>query len=122
MFILKDEISYRWPVKVRVPGAGGDGRFEEQSFKVEFAALKRDEAEALDTEVHAALLAGDETQRDRLLERVVIGWDGIVDESKAEVPFSPETLRAALQWPWVRLALYAAWTESQSGEKRRLGN
>lgn len=122
MFILKDEISYWWPVTVRMPNATGSGDFTRQTFKALFEALTRDEAEALDKEVMAALNAGDETKRDALLERVVKDWEGVVDEDKGEIAFSAETLRQALQWPWVRVGLYDAWTQSQSGEKRRLGN
>lgn len=122
MFILKDEISYWWPVNVRMPNATGSGDFTKQTFKALFEALTRDEAEALDKEVLAALAAGDETKRDALLERVVKGWEGVVDEEKAAIAFSAGTLRQALQWPWVRVGFYDAWTQSQSGEKRRLGN
>ena len=39
-----------------------------------------------------------------------------------EIEFSEENLRAAIAWPWVRAALYEAWTASQSGDRARLGN
>ncbi|MDZ4310605.1 MAG: hypothetical protein U1A24_08610, partial [Cypionkella sp.] len=54
--------------------------------------------------------------------RVVKNWDGVIDEDKSPIPFSPELFDQAMQQSWFRQAVQEALQQSMTGDKARLGN
>lgn len=122
-FKLSNSHRYWWPVRVRIPDPECPGCIIEQTLKVQFEPLSRDEL--LDAQEKAARLrdfrelAEHEAAQSR---RIVKNWDGVVDDAGEPVPFSPEHLDRALGQSWFRKAVQDALTESMNGEAARLGN
>ena len=128
MFILKKQITAWWPVKVAVPDDKTAGRFIEHKFEVEFTLLDRDQAKARD-DARSLILDGKGDAKD-IIEEVndfddqtyvdlISDWRGVLDEDKAEVPFSRDMLVLALKQPLVRQAITKSYEEMASGEIRR---
>lgn len=123
MFVLAERYRFPWPVIVLSPDPANAGVTIEQTFEAIFEPLPEDEARALNEEFLAL-----ETLEERvahqhdLLLRVVKGWNDVITADGMPVPFAPETLQSALQYPWVSRGFYAAYSEAMSGDKARLGN
>lgn len=128
MFILKDQITAWWPVKVNEPDEKSAGRFVEHKFEVLFTLIDQDQAIARD-EARSALIKDDgdpadiiralqafdaETFADRISD-----WRSVFNESKKEVPFSRDMLLLALKRPLIFAAIQRAYQEMASGELRR---
>lgn len=128
MFVLKDQITAWWPVKVNEPDPKSAGRFIEHKFEVEFTVLDQDAANARD-EARAELLHGDGEAKDivkaiqafdaETIADRVSDWRSVFDADKKEVPFSREMLLTALKRPHIYAALMRAYQEMASGEVRR---
>lgn len=101
-FVRKKDASYSWPVTVEVPSDGG--RFDKQTFNAVFKRLGR-------AEFSKFAEAGDV----QLLEAVVVGWDGILDEKDKEVPFSLPELRDLADDPFWCKGVIKAYLESLEG-------
>ncbi|HYD79844.1 MAG TPA: hypothetical protein VEC06_08545 [Paucimonas sp.] len=103
MFIIRktapDEIE--WPVSVEMPASGGSTRKYE--FMGVFKRLNGDEKDALDKEIEAqAENDGSVDWLEQYLTRtmkVMVGWKDVVDENKEPLPYTRETLRAAVRAP-----------------------
>jgi hypothetical protein len=133
MFVLKKEIKAWWPVKVSEPDEGMPGHFAEYEFEVLFRLLDRDEARA-QNDARAKLIEGDASvaslsaanERLQAIEQfddesfvgVISDWRGILDERKAEVPFSEAILRQALKRSHIRKAIFEAY-QRMAGEGLR---
>lgn len=112
-----------WPVTVKWPSATEPGATEDKTFKVLFAAIDREEGEALDEEVRKAELAGDTSKRDLLMLHVVKNWAEVYSpgDSKTLLTFSEDALKRALRISWVRIGFNRAWTGFVNAD-HRLGN
>jgi hypothetical protein len=109
MFKIIDEPEFTHEVKVLVPVDGGH---QEQSFKTRFRVVPLDELEDLEL----ATSAGQET----FLRRVVVRFDDIVDAQGQPMPQSDELTNRMLATPYVRTALFRAYTAAMT--KARVGN
>lgn len=124
-FVLTRKHLYWWPVTVSVPSPERDraGEMVTMEFRMQFAALPRDEARALQERMRATPAGEGESEAHADLMRVVKGWDeDVVDEAGRPVPFSTEALAELLQISWYRLGVYRAWAASLVGEAARRGN
>jgi hypothetical protein len=101
-FIRKKVASFGWPVTVEIPSDGG--KFEKQLFNVTFKRLGRSEFTKLADK-------GDV----ELLEAVLEGWDEIVDEDGAAVPFTAANLKGFLDDPYFCRGVVKAYLESLDG-------
>lgn len=108
---IKQSNTFLWPVTVMIPVDGG--RFDKQTFDVEFARLSVTEAEQLVTSIATGERTEFEGYRD-----MIKGWRGVVDDG-AEVPFSDTTLKQLLEIPTVGPAVLAAYKEATSEVARR---
>lgn len=91
----------KWPVSVSIPQDGGT--VKTYKFTAHLEVLSKDEHEK-------AAQEGD------LLERVLLGWeDDYVDEAKKPIEFTPENKAEMLQQNNIRVGLFGAITEVQSG-------
>lgn len=105
-FVRKKEATYVWPVTVEVPVDGG--RFDKQTFDATFKRLGRSEFTKLAD-------MGDI----QLLEKVVIGWDGIEDEDGKPIKFTlPELRDFADDAYWCR-GVIKAYLESLEGAQSK---
>lgn len=120
MFVLADVYEFDWPVTVKVPVDGG---VDEQVCTLRYRPLPTDEADALAKQI-AKLPAKDrEAKQDELLLRTVVGWGrDIVGPDKKPIPYSVETLKAALRWPFFKIAAYDGYTLAVTGQGARVGN
>jgi hypothetical protein len=105
-FIRKKVASYKWPVVVEVPSDGG--RFEKQSFDATFKRLGRSEFSKLADQ-------GD-TQ---LLEAVLEGWEGILDEDDKAIPFTAANRRELFEDPYFCRGIIKAYLESLEGAQAK---
>lgn len=110
-FVLKQTDSYSWPVTVEFPVDGG--RFEKQTFDVQFKRIAQDRIRA----TYDAIQAG-EIEDDQLCRDLVVGWSGVTD-GKGEVPFSEKALSDLLLVPLVSAAIVTAWLDSLTKAKRK---
>lgn len=111
-FVLSQSPAYSWPVAVEFPIDGG--RFEKQTFDVQFRRLPQSRIrEVLDP------AEGAEVSDNQLCREVVIGWSGIQDAKGAEVPFSEKGLGDLLEIPLVAGSIVKAWIDSLAKAKRK---
>lgn len=101
MFKLAQKRQITWPVTVNIPQDGG--KTQKATFDGEFEVLTQDESERAIRE-----------EKD-LLEVQLIGWDGVKDEKGEPVPFSEAAKKQLLDISYVRMAVFAAIGEFNSG-------
>ncbi|MFB2553338.1 hypothetical protein [Ensifer soli] len=137
MFVVVDTLTCWWPVKVLEPHPTRVGVVVEHEFEVEFEILDREENKVLQ-DMRAAILkeaaeiGGDDAiaQAERKLEehdeeafrRVLRNWRKIVDQNKAEIPFTLENLSRVLTRDHVRAAINRAYQDAISQDKARRKN
>lgn len=126
MFTLASQCIVRWPVDIALP-ADGDAQVTAQ-IRVSYRLPRHSETleylraidalaarEAAGERVTVDLIALD----DGRLRAHVVGWDDVIDESGAPVVFSPESLEAVIDIPWVRTALLSGLRDAVSGAREK---
>jgi hypothetical protein len=107
-FVRKKVKTFKWPVQVQEPSDTKPGEFETSEF---IAIFKREKMSKLQDSKDDSNIA--------LIRKVLVGWEGIVDEEGEEVPFSDELLEEqADDADWIKAVLntYAAtYAEAESG-------
>lgn len=111
-FVLSQSESYTWPVVVEFPISGG--RFDKQTFDVEFKRL----AQSRIREIWDAIQTGEMTDDD-LCNEVVVGWAGVQDAKGDEVPFSEKAKADLLNISLVASSIVTAWLDSLAKAKRK---
>jgi len=101
-FVLKKTASYKWEVKVEVPADGN--RFETQAFEAVFKKISRSSFNDL-------VDKGD----DALIGEILLGWEGITDETGKDVPFTEKNKQQLCDDPYVLRALITAYADSITG-------
>lgn len=101
---------YLYPVSVDVVQDGG------AVVTFEFNAKFKRLPDAQITEIRTA--PGKYTDRD-VAEMVLVGWDGVQDESGNPMPFNPDTLNALLAENGVPFSVASAWFASINKELRK---
>lgn len=107
---LNQSATFWWPVSVSLPT--DDGKFEKQTFDVQFARLKVSDSDRLVADIVSGVRTELEGFRD-----LVKGWRGVLDDGQ-EVPFSDGGLQQLLEIPTVGPAIIAAYKEAISGQAR----
>jgi len=121
MFRIASEHYFWWPVTVRRPDEDQPGKMTEETFTARFKALGAERADELDAAATAAGLSIFARVKITIKE-VLVGWKDIVDDGRAEMPFSAEALNAAVQLPWFRDGVTKAYGEAVTGQEPRQGN
>jgi len=101
-FVLKKTASYKWPVKVEVPVDGG--KFETETFDAVFKRMSR-----------SAFMDLLDKGEDALVDQILEGWEGVMDESGKEMPFTQKNKKEMLDDPYVIRALITAYADSVAG-------
>ena len=109
MFKLAQNVTYLWPVTVELPAEGG--KTEQHTFDAKFKLIPQSKIDGY--------MTGDDTSDAKIADDILVGWDGITDESGDPVPFTASTKAAILDVPNVRTAIVKAWGESLLGSKRK---
>ena len=109
MFIISQTASYSWPVTVEVPVSGG--KFEKQSFDAEFKRLPQSQI--------VELRDAEGTTDIAFAREVLVGWKGIHDANKQELPYSESARDMLLDIPTVATAVVMAFFASLSGSKAK---
>ena len=107
---INQSATFWWPVSVHLPTDGG--KFEKQTFDVEFARLKVSEADAM----VAGIVSGERPELEGYRE-LVKGWRGVLNDGD-EVPFSDATLQQIIEIPTVGAAILDAYKQAISGAAR----
>lgn len=130
-FVLNNEATYPWTIYVHVPGSNGKHKVK---FKAEFRHVTPERRLEILQEFREALrqresaAQGSDAQDDdvsvlkdalsyerMLLDEVLIGFSGIIDMNKAEIPFNDDTKAMLLSNSWARDALLAGYHTSLQG-------
>lgn len=111
-FVLSQSPAYSWPVAVEFPVDGG--RFDKQTFDVQFKRLPQDRIKQVWDQIQAG-----EIDDDTLCREVVGGWSGIQDAKGGDVPYSEEAFGKLLLIPLVAGAIVTAWLDSLTKAKRK---
>jgi len=99
-FVKRKVTTYKWPVRIETPLDGGT--FEVQTMTVEFRRIGQSQIEKY-------------ANNRELLNEVIVGWSGYVDEKGVEVPFSTEELGYLTNDTTFLRAAGLAFFESLSG-------
>ena len=107
-FVRKKVKTFKWPVEVSEPSTERPGEFDTCEFTAIFKRVKLSELEKM----------GDDGGL-QLLKKVLVGWEGIEDESGNPIAFSNKELQDLsdnADWLKAVLAAYTAtYTEGSSG-------
>ena len=90
-------------VHVRVPVDGG---YSDQKFKARFRVVPWKDLVAI------------ENDPEEQARRVLIGWEGIVDEDDTPVPYSDAMRDQLLDMMFMRVPILRAYVEAVAGAKR----
>lgn len=90
-------------VTVRVPVDGGHA---EQTFKARFRVVPWSEL---------ATVENDPAEQAR---RILVGWEGIVDDEERQIPYSDAMRDQLLDMMFVRVPLLRAYVDAVAGAKR----
>lgn len=104
-FTVRKVSSYDWPVKVQVPYKG---KFKEETFTATFKKLTRSQFNDL-------VEQGD----DALVNEILVGWKGVIDDEGQEMEFSYESMQDLIDDPFFLRGLISAFTESLSGAQAK---
>lgn len=89
--------------------AGDDGQTVEVTYSATFRRVDDDEAKLL----QERLTKGELTDRE-LLDKVLVGWVGLLDEEGMPFAFTPENRQAAkAEWPTFEAALVFSYFKHQ---------
>lgn len=113
MFVIKQSDTYTWPVEVKIPADGG--RFDKQTFDAVFKRLPQTRLVEIRKQYEIDNLVSDV----EIAREVLVGWVGITDADKQDIPFSEKMCEELLNIPRVAFAIVTAFTESISGAKRK---
>lgn len=97
-YIRKKNPTYKWPVTVTEPE---DGDFATYTFDARFRRLTKSAFTKLVEKTDA-----------EMLEAVLEGWEGYMDESDKEIPCNPATRKEAYDDPYLSKALMRAYLDS----------
>lgn len=116
-FVVTKEHLYWWPIKVSMPSADDAGEVQSFEFQMRFRALARSRVAEIDAE--AAQNPGIDIIGQTVRE-VSVGWDqNVVDEHRAPVPFSKETLAEAMENGWFTKAVWNAYVASIKDDPKK---
>ena len=113
MFVLTDDYTYLWPVKVAVPTSG---EHKTQEFEARFRLVSTERAKELFGDI-AAVPSGE--RLDAFLREALVGWTGVSGESGGELAFTEENRDRLIGIPYVCAALSEAYGESISGRAEK---
>ncbi len=101
---------YLYPVSVDIVQDGG--AVMTFDFNAKFKRLSDEQI----TEIRTT--PGKYTDRD-VVEMVLVGWDGVLDESGNALPFNPDSMNALLRENGVPFSIASAWFASINKELRK---
>lgn len=105
--LVKDPVA-PWPVKIPVVTATGD--VVEEACTLMLARIGQRDFEHLFGRAPGDTVEEVVASNRRAFDRVVRGWEGIVDETGDPVPFTPEAVARLLDFPGFPGAFGAAYT------------
>ena len=107
-FVRKKVKTFKWPVQVTEPSEDRPGEFDKFEFTAVFKRIKLSELNSLSEDSGLPLL-----------KKVMVGWEGIQDESGKEVPFSTKELEEFCEdVDWLKAVLNSytsTYGEAQAG-------
>ncbi len=104
MFKIAKKPAYFWPVSIKTPADGG--RYEKESFEVQFKVLKQSEIKSLIETV---------STDEEFCRKIVCGWKSVSDESGAAIQFTDSAFDELLETPGVAKEIAKAYMESYQG-------
>lgn len=110
-FVVVKTDKYFWPVTIETPV---DGRTDKETFDGQFVRVSQSRIE----EIFEQSTNGELKDRDIAAE-ILVGWKGITDDKREEVPFSITQRDELLDLQGFATAVVKAWFESLQGAKRK---
>lgn len=111
-FVMKQSSSYFWPVVIEIPVDGG--RFDKQTFDVEFKRITQ-------SRIDEIMSSGNEDELGfkTVAEEIVVGWRGVSDDNGDEFIFSEGNKSMVLDVPMLATAIVKAWIKSLAGAQAK---
>lgn len=114
MFTFTDRYTFEWPVRVRLPVAGGE---DVREFTGRFL-MPQDELDIFEAQPADDMVGLVSFARERL-SQYFIGWKGIATEGGGDLPFSPENRDRLLKQRPIRMAVDAALSDAILGIREK---
>lgn len=109
MYKITDTLEFTHTVPVMVPADGGH---IEQTMKVRFTILPAKETDNMDPRADDAL--------QDILKRIIVSIEDVVDDDDNQIPYSDAIRDRLLALPFVRVAMWRAYTAAIT--KAKVGN
>ncbi|NML62269.1 hypothetical protein HHL21_14525 [Massilia sp. RP-1-19] len=98
---FKVALSPTYQTKIVVETPNNNGKFDKSDFMAEFKRVSFDDLDELR-----------KLPQKEVLEKVLVGWSGLVDEGGSEVHFNPLNVAVVLQIPQAFTSLYEGFWSS----------
>ena len=127
MFKFAKKRQVLWPVTAQVPADDGSGAVRDVTFRVRYLLMTREELATVARQSLDLMRAGDidsqieamseERVRESvaLMQRHVVGWDGISGEDDQPLPFTADNLNALLAVPYLHRAIASGLSDASVG-------
>lgn len=112
MFKLSNAETFIWPVEVILPVDGG--KYEKQTFDAIFKHLGQSQIKEM--------LEAEGANDISFAKQILVGWKGITDDGKNEVPFSETQKEKLLDIPVVAGAVTSAFLNAKTGGEAKRKN
>ena len=104
MFILKKEATFTQPIKFYTPSDGGIQK--EETFDAIFKIIPqsrineiREQADKKQKELDEGITDGENISDALIADEILVGWEGITDPEKKEIPYSKSSKKLLLEQP-----------------------
>lgn len=91
-----------------------DGKTETRSFKAKFKRLEQSELDTISEGAREGSMTDSE-----IVDRVLVGWDGVADEHGNPLEFNPENLKALLNLHPTRPSIVRTFYATIGGSKAK---
>ncbi len=121
MFVVREELTFEWPVVVELPDPEKPGEKLREEFTAVFKALPSEEAKSIRQRAQEI----GEAETKPMVQRVLTGWKDVQNGEKKDLPFSKENLASAMTFSWFPVAVLQAYLiaiSPESVEARRTKN
>jgi hypothetical protein len=123
MFVFDTDATFEWPVVVPVPSSTNVGQKVKTKFFVEFKHVDqerrleilrehREEMQRYKDAPEDEQIEGLFNLSQRVLEEVVVGFRGVVNRDRVQIPFSPEAKKGLITHQMVWPRIFKAYNEA----------
>ncbi len=124
MFILKKEATFTQPIKFYTPSDGGIQK--EETFDAIFKIIPqsrineiREQADKKQKELDEGITDGENISDALIADEILVGWEGITDPEKKEIPYSKSSKQLLLEQPMLANTLVEIYFKELTKQKTK---